>query len=152
MKNVFLLLIVFSFALTNCSSTSRLSSIGKIKNGDIVFTQDKNKLLANFNANLLTLSGIDGQFTTVNIKSYNKKQYYLVFEGAKYKSTFSIDVRGDYLTVSAFTTCTTSACSGEQKGCVPNMNACTPCGNGGACTKNVSIRSLLADPADFNKN
>lgn len=34
--------------------------------------------------------------------------------------------------------CTTSACSSEQTGCMPYFNACTPCGNGGKCTKVVT--------------
>jgi hypothetical protein len=152
MKSITFLLIAFSFTLTSCSSTSRLSSIGKIKNGTVAFTKDRDKLLANFNANLLTLSGIDGQFTTVSIKSYNPKQYYLVFEGVKYKSTLSVVVTGPYLIANGHTTCTTTACSSEQKGCVPDMNACTGCANGGDCSKVVSGKSLLIDPVEFNKN
>jgi hypothetical protein len=46
------------------------------------------------------------------------------------------------------TSCTTSACSSEQMGCVPEypdnpsgqagVGICTPCGNGGGCTKTVT--------------
>lgn len=40
-------------------------------------------------------------------------------------------ISGGVITV----TCTTTECSSETMGCMPLNTACTPCQNGGACTK-----------------
>ncbi|MBS1732718.1 MAG: hypothetical protein JST02_05435 [Bacteroidetes bacterium] len=121
------------------------TAIGKLENGAPVLTVDKPKMLAAYNENLLKLSAIDGRFTDVAIKAASDKNYFLVFKGSTYTSSFR--VMEDHLTlfVVPTTSCTTSDCSSEEFGCTPTVSggACRACSNKGKCTKTVTDRSML---------
>jgi hypothetical protein len=126
--------------------------IGKLENSVTVLTANKQMLLTNYNKNLLALSGITGNFTDVSIVMVDGT-YYLVFMGIKYKSSLrltskpSADNSTMFVEFAGHVSCTTSACASEPRGCVPAQvgEACTACGNGGTCTKTVSLTSLLQE-------
>lgn len=145
--------IIILFLIASTSGILAQKVVGVLENGVPKLTVNQSDLLQVFNKNLLEVSKIDGQFTSVNLIKY-QTHYLLVFKGAKLKASFLVDAAGQKnsngnanLVALNKTTCTTSACASEQFGCVPDGNvgggACTPCANQGACTKTVSSNSLL---------
>lgn len=142
MKKIFFVLFVFCLSLS-CSSQSKKLLIGNLVNDIPVLTVEKAGLLSAYNANLLKASNIDGQFSDVTIQVNGKKEYYLVFTGKKFKSTFSVELTNGELRALSSISCTTSECSAEPLGCVPLSTACSKCGNGGKCTKTITENSLL---------
>ena len=120
--------------------------VGVIEDGKAVMTLDKESVLSIYNANLLSASKIDGQFTDVGIEDRETEegiQYYLVFRGERYISSFAIEVQEQQLLALAGISCTTSDCASELGGCVPAVTSCTPCSNQGKCTKTISNISLI---------
>jgi len=125
--------------------------VGMLKDGKPNLTANKDLLLSSFNKNLLSKSQIRGNFTDVVLKPY-KKDFQLVFRGAKYTSSFYVKENDSgKLFVNHTTTCTTTDCSMEPEGCIvtyelskPGMpGTCTPCANGGVCRKTVSNSALF---------
>ncbi len=139
------------FVLTACNNNSTKAQdqsktvIGKLENGLAVLTVDKSKMIATYNEKLLKLSGIDGKFTDVSIKITSDKQYFLVFKGNNYSSSFLVTPENSTLFVAPTISCTTSECASEEFGCTPTVSgtACRACSNKGKCTKTVSNRSML---------
>ncbi|MBC7534243.1 MAG: hypothetical protein H7258_00950 [Ferruginibacter sp.] len=119
--------------------------VGTLQNGTAVLTVDMPKMLATYNANLLKMSGIDGKFTDLTIKTTSDKQYFLVFKGAIYSSSFRVTAISSNLYADDGISCTTSDCASEDFGCTPKLSGagCYPCSNRGKCTKTVSSVSLL---------
>ncbi|MBL7730038.1 MAG: hypothetical protein JNM88_02590 [Chitinophagaceae bacterium] len=149
MKKMFSLLIITSAILANsCQAQSKV--VGEIVNGAPSLTMDKTAILKSYNQNLLKASGIDGQFTDVVIKEMENKQYILVFSGRSYRSSLQLTNNAGKLAPTG-TSCTTTDCSSEPHGCEvtygTGSNAgtvyCSPCGNGGKCTKTSSSISLI---------
>lgn len=124
--------------------------VGEVTNGVAKLTLDKAAVITSYTRNLLKATGIDGQFTDVSVKTTDQKNYYLVFTGATYKSSLSLTNEAGRLAATG-TTCTTPDCASEPHGCVvtygtgPNAGTvyCSPCGNGGRCTKTSSSISLI---------
>ena len=149
MKRINLLL--FSLIFLACQNTPTKTQeqnktlVGTLENEKVVLTVDKTKMLAAYNANILKASGIDAKFTEVSIKTTSDKQYYLVFKGSGYTSSFIITTTNNDLFALDNISCTTSDCSSEEFGCTPTVSgaACRACSNKGKCTKTVSNRSLL---------
>jgi hypothetical protein len=126
-------------------------TIGSIQNGNPVITVEKTALLTAYNANLLRQSNIEGHFTDVNIQPLDRGDYALVFTGTKYRSSLYVRAREQSLEALSNTSCTTSDCPTEPRGCLvmydpDDIGYCSPCENGGKCTKTSSSISLL-DPA-----
>ena len=119
--------------------------VGHLENDTAVLTVDKPKMLSTYNATLLKMSNIDAKFSHISIKSTNDKQYFLVFEGSTYVSSFLVIEEKNQLIAYSGISCTTSDCASEQFGCTPKVSgvACWPCSNKGKCTKTVSNRSLI---------
>jgi hypothetical protein len=119
--------------------------VGVLENDSVVLAVDKPKMLATYSANLLKSSGIDAKFTDLSIKATSDKQYFLVFKGDTYSSSFIVTAVNSYLYAVNTISCTTSGCDPEDFGCTPKSNeaACWPCGNNGECTKIVSSVSLI---------
>ncbi|HMJ47181.1 MAG TPA: hypothetical protein VK498_07605 [Ferruginibacter sp.] len=150
------LILLFSLFLVSCQSNSAKGQmlVGKIDNSVAVITANKTTLLTNFSNNLLRLSGITGNFTDATIVQ-DGSNYYLVFTGTQFKSSLLLKLMpsSDNTTLvyeddgggGGHVTCTTSECAAEPRGCVPAPVglACTPCANGGKCTKTVSSASML---------
>ena len=142
---------LFSLILVACQNTpvkgqsQQLTLVGTIENGTPSLSVDKPKLLAIYNANLLKLSGIDGKFTDLSIKTTSDKQYFLVFKGATYSSSLKLTEVSSNLYADGGISCTTSDCASEDFGCTPKLSGagCYPCSNTGKCTKTVSSVSLL---------
>lgn len=139
------------FALVACKSTTTNAQnqnktlVGKLENGSAVLTVDKSKMIATYNANLLRLSDIDAKFTEVSIQTTSDNQYFLVFKGNSYSSSFTITADNSTLYVIPTISCTTSECSSEEFGCTPTVTgtACRACSNKGKCTKTVTGSSML---------
>ena len=119
--------------------------VGVLENDKAILTLDKSKLLVAYNANLLKLSGIDAKFTEVSIKTTSDKQYFLVFKGNTYSSSFIVTADNSTLYVIPTISCTTSECASEEFGCTPKASggACWPCNNKGKCTKTVTDGSMI---------
>jgi hypothetical protein len=122
--------------------------VGAIVNGVPVVTGNKTALIANWNETLSEKSGIRGNFTDVYIIQ-DGEDYQLVFEGANYKSSFYVRSFSSSLMAAGDTSCTTSDCSSERLGCVVKYDQgepgyCSPCGNGGTCTKTTSNVAMLS--------
>ncbi len=122
--------------------------IGEMVNGLPTLTIDKVQALENYNNNLFQMSHIEGNFNDVSIVKLADGSLALVFVGEVYSSSFY--VRADQsgrLKAFSGTSCTTSDCSSELLGCVVKYESdlayCSPCSNGGTCTKTSSSSSLF---------
>ncbi|MBZ9730197.1 hypothetical protein LB467_10915 [Salegentibacter sp. JZCK2] len=126
--------------------------VGVIRDGQPVITGDKKALLESWNSNLLKLSGIKGDFTDVYIYGTDGG-YQLIFKGSVFQSSFYVK-RNDSASLFAAgdTSCTTSDCPQEPEGCVVKYELskpgapgyCSPCANGGKCTKTTSNFSMIS--------
>lgn len=149
MKKSILILIISSLSLIFCGSPVYGQVVGELQGGVPVITVDQQSLRSTYNTNLLTLSGIDGQFISVSLVISTEAgiDYYLVFNGPVYKSSLPANLGSDGVSIVVIGTmsCTTSACSSEDSGCVPRGNglSCSPCANKGTCTKTVSSNSMI---------
>lgn len=124
---------------TNALSQDVLA-VGRLENGQPVFTKDKAPLFTNLTRNLAK-AGINGTFNEVSIKEV-KGTYYLIFTG-NMKAAFSIVAKGAELFAETNITCTTTECASDPEGCLPVVTYCTECTNKGKCAKTVSNESLL---------
>lgn len=116
------------------------TEIGKIVNGKPVLFINKEEALKNYNRNIQNIAGINDKFTDIKIVKHDDASYSLVFVGQTHVSAFFVKNTGrNTLSALASTTCTTTECSQEAKGCIPKSGGgCTPCSNGGTCTKSSS--------------
>lgn len=148
MKNLFFIFL-FTFAFCNdITAQIKWEVIGKIDNGVPILTINKAEVLKAFNANLYAASKIDGKFTDVTILSTNDGNYLMVFKGSLYKASLFVRKQSTRLEALTTTSCTTSSCSTEPRGCVvmydgDDIGYCSPCGNGGGCTKTSTGTSLI---------
>jgi hypothetical protein len=127
--------------------------IGILKDGVPVLTADKNSLIEAVNKNHLEESGIGPILENVSIDEI-ENSFYLTFLGPEVKVSFYVQKRSNNTLLAASgTSCKTTACSQEHRGCIPSypnnpageagIGICTPCANGGDCSKTVSGISLL---------
>jgi hypothetical protein len=151
MKNT-LFLFVFLCICVNVFAQRQTTQVGVIENGSATFTANKDSLLTNYNKNLRSRSNIDAKFNNVNIVEYEEGKFLLVFSGPNHKSVFAVFANERKALMAVTTTsCTTSDCSQETYGCLvmheqgSEIGYCSPCANGGKCTKTTSNRSLLSD-------
>jgi hypothetical protein len=128
-------------------------NVGEVVDDKPILIGDKTALLASWNESLFNLSQIKGNFTDVYIDGV-EGDYQLIFKGAKYQSSFYVvQLEGNrVLAAIGDTSCTTTECSSENRGCVVKYDQgepgyCSPCANGGACTKTTSNKSMIS----FNK-
>jgi hypothetical protein len=126
--------------------------IGVIRDGNPVIIGDKEALLESWNSNLLKYSGIRGNFTEVFI-NYSDGDYQLIFKGPDFQSSFYVKKENsNSLYAAGDTSCTTSEGSQEPEGCVVKYELskpgapgyCSPCANGGKCTKTTSNFSMIS--------
>ncbi|WP_108114241.1 hypothetical protein [Kordia periserrulae] len=126
--------------------------IGYLKDGEPILTIDTKKALKALSASMKEKVNITEDYTFVYIVSTDQA-YNLVFEGKKYRTSFYVEAittssklattgTSTTLVASRKITCTTSECSSEPLGCAvkyDNGNTglpyCSPCENGGECTK-----------------
>ena len=147
MKNLIIIFLVF-LSTNSIVAQNKWEVIGNIENDKPVLTINKTEVLEAFNANLLAASQIDGKFTDLSIQSTADGNYLLVFKGSTYKSSLFVKAESRRLSALTTTSCTTSSCSTEPRGCVVMYTAdeigyCSPCGNGGGCTKTSTGLSLI---------
>ncbi|MDA0737118.1 hypothetical protein N9E60_02155 [Schleiferiaceae bacterium] len=147
MKDFFRLSLIGIFLLTFYQSTCQV--VGALVDNEPVFTVDTDALIANYNANMHELSGLEVRFTSVEIVQVDTI-YYLVFynNDITTRSSLAIELSGrdnNLLNVQGGTSCTTSDCSSSNTGCVPRLlfKGCTPCENEGKCTRTSSNYSLI---------
>ncbi|MFO7743756.1 MAG: hypothetical protein R6V36_00055 [Psychroflexus sp.] len=126
--------------------------VGVIRDGQPLITGDKNTLLESWNSNLFKLSGIKSNFTDVYIYGADG-DYQLIFKGPEFQSSFYVKRSdSDSLFAAGDTSCTTSACLEEAEGCIVKYKLskpeapgyCSPCANGGKCTKTTSSFSMIS--------
>lgn len=123
--------------------------IGYIKDGMPILTIDKKLVMQTLSENLKKLSDIEASFKDVYVVSIDDG-YNLLFEGNVYMTSFYAKAvkslkGGSTLIVKAGLSCTTSDCSSETRGCIVmydqedlDLPYCSPCANGGKCTKTSS--------------
>ena len=131
-------------------SQAQTKFVGEIVAGNPVLTMDKAEMLKIYNINLLKYAGIEGQFTGAAIKPAGDGNYVLLFAGKTCRSVLALSNYSGKLAPTG-TSCTTTDCSSEPHGCEvtygTGSNAgtvyCSPCSNGGKCTKTSTSTSLL---------
>jgi hypothetical protein len=151
MKKIIFGLIAIVMFVNLTFAQSNWKEVGKIENGKPILTIDKESVIKSFNESLLKFSNIDGKFTDVKLISTDDKNFLLVFSGPIYRST--VYARRSSRTLAIIealtsTSCTTSECSTEPRGCVvmydsQDIGYCSPCGNGGGCTKTSTGKSSM---------
>lgn len=131
-------------------SQAQTKFVGEIVAGNPVLTMNKAEMLKLYNMNLLKFTGIDGQFTDASIKPAGTGNYVLLFTGKTCRSALALVNNGGKLAPSGIS-CTTTDCSSEPHGCEVTYGTgpdagtvyCSPCSNGGKCTKTSTSTSLL---------
>jgi hypothetical protein len=125
--------------------------IGYIKNGMPFLTFDTKKALNTLSGNMKKYSNINEDYTSVYVASIDE-DYNLLFEGETYRTSFYVKAikspaklvsgTSHILVAARKITCTTSECSHEATGCAVKYDPdnldlpyCSPCANGGKCTK-----------------
>ena len=139
-------MVLLTASLSNHSHAQEIwQTIGRFENGQPVLDINKAQALRNFNRSMQSLTDIEDTFTEVKIVQHLDYSYALVFVGRSHLASFLVRNTGNgWLDVMASTTCTTTECSEEAKGCIPKTGGgCTPCNNGGTCTKTSSDASLF---------
>lgn len=139
---------IFLLSFFNCSAIAQSKDqtfVGIIKDGNPILEVDQEKMLSTYNENLLKISGIDAKFNSINIVNSLDNQYFLIFKGNEYTSSFVVTSIEFKLFALNTISCTTSECASEAFGCTPKLNGvqCYPCNNKGKCTKTVSSGSLI---------
>ncbi|AXG70396.1 hypothetical protein KORDIASMS9_02636 [Kordia sp. SMS9] len=138
--------------------------IGYIKDGMPYITFDTKKALTTLSANMKKYANIDANYTSVYVASIDDT-YNLLFEGDTYRTSFyvkviespsKLEVANATTTIAAHRkiTCTTSECSHESTGCAVKYDRenndlpyCSPCANGGKCTKTDLSSAEAAEAA-----
>lgn len=148
MKKYVLLVVLTAFFSHLSFAQKGWKQVGSVQNGKAAFTIDKDAILSAYNANLFKHSGIKGRFTDIGLFPIDGGNYALVFSGASYKSTLFVKTEGTVLMAMVGTSCTTSDCSSEPRGCIVRYDGgdigyCSPCANGGKCTKTSTSEELF---------
>ena len=135
--------------------SSTLVHVGTMVDGEIVLNDNSSTLISTFEKS----RGISSE--SARIYPSDNDTYGLVFKGPNNSKTTYLAVVGpdNGIYAVAGTSCSTSDCSEEQLGCVPEypdnpagqsgIGICRPCSNGGKCTKTVSGGGdeTIIDPA-----
>ncbi len=145
MKKIIYFFCISLFYLLVLKGEVQAQVVGEVIDGVPTFTVDIDELIATYNANLLEVSGIDGEFNAAELKIYDEGGYLLIFSGPDYKSVFLASNEDNQVMVAGGTSCTTSDCASESTGCVPKsfLKGCTPCNNIGKCTRTTSNMSMI---------
>jgi hypothetical protein len=148
MKHCVLISTLFLAAANFVAAQNIWKPVGSIQSGHPVLTVEKTALLDAYNTNLSRQAKIEGNFSDVSLQSLGNGTYALVFTGTEYRSSFYVRLRGQGLEALSNTSCTTSDCSNEPRGCLvmydpDDIGYCSPCDNGGKCTKTSSSISML---------
>ena len=135
--------------------------IGYIKDGMPVITFDTKKALKTLSANMKKYGGVNETYTSVYVVS-SDDGYNLLFQGDTYSTSFFVTTVktpaklatsgvSSVLVAARRITCTTSDCAHESTGCAVkydhdnhDLPYCSPCNNGGKCTKTDISNSDVA--------
>lgn len=152
MKHFVSLLLTVALSINLTIAQEGTTIIGVVDNGKPKLNIDYSKTLRIYNANLLRFSGINAQFNKIELIPLHEGDYGLLFSGNNWKSVIYVKVINNQLHALAKTSCSTSDCSEERLGCIvkyafpgDEIGYCTPCSNGGKCTKTSSSSSLLQE-------
>lgn len=126
--------------------------IGYIKNDMPTMTFDTKKALQTLSTNMAKHASVNETYTSVYVTSIDNT-YNLVFEGDTYRTSYYVKIiqsngklgaatAANVMVANRRITCTTSDCSHEPTGCAvkydnddTGLPYCSPCANGGKCTK-----------------
>lgn len=125
--------------------------IGYIKDGMPYLTFDTKKALNTLSGNMKKHANINEKYTSVYVAAIGE-DYNLMFEGETYRTSFYAKIikspgklasgASHAIVASRKITCTTTDCSHESTGCAVKYDRdnhdlpyCSPCANGGECTK-----------------
>ena len=123
--------------------------VGEVVNGNPELTLDKSETIETLRANLLLFSGIDAEFNDIIIRDMSDGIYSLMFVGDEYVTSFHARNTNSVIGIEAMTgtSCTTTECSSELLGCVVKYEGdlayCSPCSNGGVCTKTSTSSAMF---------
>jgi len=148
MKMKLILVALVTLTLQFSYAQKGWKNVGNVQGGKGVLSIDKAATLKTFTANLFKHSKIDGAFTNLELLPAEGGNYVLLFSGSSYKSTVFVKSEGGVLKAMTGTTCTTSDCSSEPRGCLVmyeggEIGYCSPCANGGKCTKTTTSEELF---------
>ena len=144
---LFAIIIMIIFSATDTSA----QIIGKVIDNKAKITVNQTELIAGYTDNLNNNSQLNASFSSVELVGAGE-QYFLVFRGNNLRSTLLVTTQqmkdgSVMLMAQGGTSCTTTDCSHESTGCVPNWlsKSCDPCNNKGKCTRTTSNRSMIPE-------
>lgn len=103
-------------------------------------------MLSSLSANLANVSGVKETFTKVEVEKRDNN-YFLVFRGAKFITSFAVVVENNILRAKLNVSCSTTGDCANSPGCSPSQNVgeclCTRCPNDGTCIKTCTTVTLI---------
>lgn len=144
MKTLFLFIglsVISSFAFSQNNLV-----IGKLDNGKPIITANIEKMCTSLATNLAKVSEVKETFTKVEIVKIDK-HYFLVFHGAKYKTTFGLVLENNSFVSKMNVSCSSNGDCANTTGCTPSQNVgeclCTRCAGEGNCVKTCTTATLV---------
>lgn len=120
--------------------------IGKLDNGKPIITANIEKMCTSLETNLAKVSEVKETFTKVEIVEIDK-HFFLVFHGAKYKTTFGLVLENNSFVSKMNVSCSSNGDCANTEGCTPSQNVgeclCTRCPGEGNCVKTCTTTSLV---------
>ncbi|MBS1631287.1 MAG: hypothetical protein KF825_10005 [Ferruginibacter sp.] len=149
MKKFFVFLGLLIISYFNSIAQDYDYKVGKVENGKAILTINTKNAFSSLSKNLLSASNIKETYTKVELIKLNDNFFALVFQGEKYRTSFSVKEVNGELVAKVKVSCTTTGtkCSQDGHACTVSQNvgecACTPCPAGETCTKTCSSDNLI---------
>ena len=146
-KKLALVIAILFVQFSTEAQTTNFKEIGKIVNGNLVLTRDAKTICKALSKNLAKVSNVKEKFTKVDLVEIDS-HYFIVFQGSKWKTTFSVVANEGKLLANVGVSCSTKEknCS-NSPGCSPSTNVgeclCTRCPNDETCTKTCTTETLF---------
>jgi hypothetical protein len=124
--------------------------IGHQSGDTVTFTADTNTLKSDWQSFLRTIPDFETCSITTIAFYQDGSNVYLMARGTmgteNLKTSIELQQTGGgclFISTGFTTVCTTTACSDEANGCVPQFTKCTKCANNGKCTKTITSGNLI---------
>lgn len=150
MKTIKIIACVLGFLFVHLNinaQTINFKEVGKIENGRLVLTVDSKTICKALSENLAKISIVTETFTSVDLIKIDLN-YFIVFNGNKWKTTFAVVADEGKLMANMGVSCSTSdsSCSNSPD-CAPASDVgscyCTRCSNDATCTKTCTTETLF---------